>query len=65
MPVRPHAGSMAVRRLDGTSEAKAATVELGPRASRAIVMENCGTANRRAWWIVSSAVLAASGVRGA
>jgi hypothetical protein len=33
-------------------------VELGERVCRVMVMENSGTRRRRAWWIVSSDVLA-------
>jgi hypothetical protein len=33
-------------------------IELGERVVRALVMENTGSPARRAWWIVSSAILA-------
>jgi hypothetical protein len=37
-------------------------IELGERVARALVMENTGPAARRAWWIVSSVVLAECGI---
>ena len=32
-------------------------MELGERVVRALAMENSGSPARRAWWIVSSAIL--------